>query len=99
MCVLVLFPVLVYFVRQSSLLFPLPCLSKTSWSRGQAGVDLRPYFCNGFYIQQSPYEPFLVLRSYFCSNVVLTASLPLKSLCVWSQTQQVTLTCNIRCHW
>ena len=43
-CVLVLFPVLVYFVRQSILLFPLPCLSKTSWSRGQAGVDLKTLF-------------------------------------------------------
>lgn len=43
-CVLVLFPVLVYFVRQSSLLFPVPCLSKTSWSRGQAGLDMKTLF-------------------------------------------------------
>lgn len=44
MCGLVLFPVLVYFVRQSSLLFPLSCLSKTSWSRGQAEVDQKILF-------------------------------------------------------
>lgn len=43
-CILVLFPVLVYSVRQSSLLFPLSCLSKTSWSHGQAGDDLKTLF-------------------------------------------------------
>ena len=70
MCVLVLFPVLVYFVWQSSLWFPLSCLSKTSWSRGQAEVDLKTLFlCWISYTQQSPYEVF------YCSGHIFIAVL------------------------
>lgn len=47
-CVLVLFPVIVCFVRQSSLSLALQCRSKTSWSREQTGFDMKTLFLDSF---------------------------------------------------
>lgn len=78
MCVLVLFPVLVYSVRQRSLLFLLPCLSKTSWSRGQTGVDLKLSFCTDFRCNKCPNEIYLLLCSYSGYSVGMTEQVRLK---------------------